>query len=48
MSRHRHEAVLYRCCPHCAYDPVHDVPKDGHTVPCNANHGRCVGQEVTK
>ena len=25
---------VYPCCEHCADDPVHDVPKDGHTVDC--------------
>ena len=24
----------YHCCPHCSDDLIHDVEKDGHTVPC--------------
>lgn len=23
------------CCQHCADDPVHDVPVDGHELPCD-------------
>lgn len=25
----------YPCCPHCADDVIHDVPKDGHDLPCD-------------
>lgn len=25
----------YRCCEHCAQDIVHDVPTDGHDLPCD-------------
>lgn len=25
---------MYPCCEHCADDPIHDVPKDGHELPC--------------
>ena len=25
----------YPCCEHCAEDNIHDVPKDGHEIPCN-------------
>jgi len=30
----------YPCCEHCAEDKIHDVPKDGHEIPCNT-HGLC-------
>ena len=26
--------TTYPCCEHCADDPVHDVAKDGHDLPC--------------
>lgn len=25
----------YRCCPHCKDDAIHDVPENGHDLPCN-------------
>jgi hypothetical protein len=36
----------YRCCAHCADDPVHEVEPDSHEVPCNApNSGGCIGKK---
>lgn len=43
----RLEARTYRCCTHCHEDPVHAVPEDGHTVPCNATHDPCIGKKVS-
>lgn len=25
----------YRCCPHCKDDAIHDVPENGHDLPCD-------------
>lgn len=33
--------TLFRCCQHCAEDPVHDVETDCHTVPCGGRWGIC-------
>lgn len=32
--------LTYPCCEHCAEDNIHDVPADGHDIPCNAS-GPC-------
>lgn len=33
--------MSYRCCDHCAEDPVHDVDTDRHAVPCSGGYGVC-------
>ena len=32
--------TTYPCCEHCVEDKIHDVPDDGHEIPCNS-HGPC-------
>lgn len=28
--------ATWPCCPHCAEDTVHDLPKDTHDLPCTS------------
>lgn len=32
---------MYRCCRHCAEDPVHVAEKDQHEIPCGGMFGVC-------
>ena len=32
---------LYACCEHCKDDQIHDVPVDGHLIPCNYPGNDC-------
>jgi len=35
MSAPTPKDLTYRCCPHCKDDVIHDVPQDGHDLPCD-------------